>query len=132
MSDRAIALTHTDGDAWDDALAALRSAEAATDDDPRRSFALEQKLDAAAAAPLEIAALGSDVTTLAALAFEHGEASYRADAVAAAALAAGASSAAAQLVRTNLAVREADPRLAGALASETEANDVAKRLSAAS
>jgi formiminotetrahydrofolate cyclodeaminase len=128
ISARAIDLAHTDGRVWEDALTALRDAEAGVDDDPRRSFALEQKLEAAAAAPLEIASLGADVASLAALAGERGDATYRADASAAAALAAGGSAAAAYLVRVNLGVRASDPRLARALASEQAAHDVAERL----
>ena len=100
----------------------------ASGDDPRRDFALEQKLEAAAAAPLEIASLGADAAALAALAGEHGDATYRADAAAAAALAAGGAAAAAHLVRVNLGVRASDPRLARALASEQAAHDVAARL----
>ena len=118
ISERAVDLAHTDGRAWEDALTALRDAEAGGDADPRRSFSLEQKLEAAAAAPLEIASLGADVAALAALAGEHGDPTYRADAAAAAALAAGGSAAAAHLVRVNLGVRTTDPRLARALASE--------------
>jgi formiminotetrahydrofolate cyclodeaminase len=128
ISERAVDLAHTDGRAWEDALTALRDAEAGGDADPRRSFSLEQKLEAAAAAPIEIASLGADVAALAALAGEHGEATYRADAAAAAALAAGGSAAAAHLVRVNLGVRTTDPRLARALASERAAHDVADRM----
>ena len=127
-SERAVDLAHTDGRAWEDALTALRDAEARGDADPRRSFSLEQKLEAAAAAPLEIASLGADVAALAALTGEHGDPTYRADAAAAAALAAGGSAAAAHLVRVNLGVRPTDPRLARALASERAAHDVADRL----
>jgi len=128
ISDRAVELAHTDAHVWEEALTALRDAEAAAGDDPRRSFALEKKLEAAAAAPLEIASLGADVAALAALAGERGDATYRADAAAAAALAAGGSAAAAYLVRVNLGVRASDPRLARALASEQAAHDVAGRL----
>jgi formiminotetrahydrofolate cyclodeaminase len=128
IGERAVELAHTDGRAWDEALAALRDAEAATADDPRRSFALERKLEAAAAAPLEIAELGADAAELAALAGEHCDGTYRADAAAAAALAAGGATAAAHLVRVNLGVRDTDPRLARALASEQAAHDVAARL----
>ena len=128
ISERAVDLAHTDGRAWEDALAALRDAEAGGDADPRRSFSLEQKLEAAAAAPIEIASLGADVAALAALAGEHGDPTYRADAAAAAALAAGGSAAAAHLVRVNLGVRTTDPRLARALASERAAHDVADRM----
>ena len=128
IGDRAVELAHTDGRVWDEALTALRDAEAAESADPKKGFALEQKLEAAAAAPLEIAALGADTAQLAALADELGEPTYRADAAAAAALAAGAASAAAHLVRVNLGVRSADPRLPRALASENAAHEVAARL----
>jgi formiminotetrahydrofolate cyclodeaminase len=125
---RAVDLAHTDGRAWEEALAAVRGAEAASADDPRRDFALEQKLEAAAAAPLEIASLGADVAALASLAGRHCDATYRADAAAAAALAAGGSAAAAHLVRVNLGVRASDERLTRALASERAAHDVAERM----
>jgi formiminotetrahydrofolate cyclodeaminase len=128
IGERAVALAHTDGRAWEAALVALRDAEANPGGDPRRDSALERKLEAAAAAPLEIASLGADTAALAALAGERGEATYRADAAAAAALAAGAAGAAAHLVRVNLGVRSADPRLARALESEEAAHDVAARL----
>ena len=45
-----------------------RSRDCAQPTTPRRDFALERKLEAAAAAPLEIASLGADVAALAALA----------------------------------------------------------------
>jgi formiminotetrahydrofolate cyclodeaminase len=128
IAERAVELAHTDGRAWDAALTALRDAEAYASDDPKKDFALERKLEAAAAAPLEIAALGADAALLAALAAEEGETTYRADATAAAALAAGGVTAAAHLVRVNLGVRNADPRLARALASEEAAREVAARL----
>ena len=126
ISARAVALAHTDGSAWEDALTALEEAESGVDDDPRRNFALEQKLELAAAVPLEIASLGADASALAAVAAERCDATYRADAAAAAALAAGGASAAAHLVRANLGVRAADPRLARALASEQAAHDVGR------
>lgn len=128
IGERAVELAHTDGRVWEDALIALRDAEAGATEDPRRDFALEQKLEAAAAAPLEIASLGADAAALAAHAAEHGDGTYRADAAAAAALAAGGATAAAHLVRVNLGIRTADPRLARARASEEAAHDVAARL----
>jgi formiminotetrahydrofolate cyclodeaminase len=128
ISERAVELAHSDGGAWDRALAALRDAEAAAGDDPKRDFALERKLEEAAAVPLEIAALGADAAELAVLAGERGEGTYRADAAAAAALAAGGSSAAAHLVRANLGVRTTDARLARAQASEQAARDSAELL----
>jgi formiminotetrahydrofolate cyclodeaminase len=128
ISDRAVDLAHTDGRAWDDALVALSDAAVAQGEDARRDFALEQKLETAASAPLEIASLGADVAALAAVAGEHCEGTYRADAAAAAALAAGGSAAAAHLVRVNLGVRGSDPRLARAVASEEAARELADRL----
>jgi formiminotetrahydrofolate cyclodeaminase len=128
MSQRAVELVHTDGRAWEEALAAVRGAEAVPGNDARRDFALEQKLEAAAAAPLEIASLGADVAALAALAGDNCDATFRADAAAAAALAGGGSAAAAHLVRVNLGVRTSDPRLARALASEKAAHDAAERM----
>lgn len=128
VSDRAVALAQTDGRVWDAALLALRDAEAAPEGDSKRDFALERKLEAAAAAPLEIASLAADVAALAAVAGESCEATYRADAAAAAALAAGGAAAAAHLVRVNLGIRAADQRLAHALASEEAAREVADRL----
>ena len=128
IGERAVELAHTDGRVWEDALAALRAAETKDGVDPRGDFALEQKLEAAAAAPLEIASLGADTAELAALAGEHGEPAYRADAAAAATLAAGGASAAAHLVRVNLGMRSDDHRLALALAREDAARDFAARL----
>jgi formiminotetrahydrofolate cyclodeaminase len=125
---RAVELAHTDGRVWEEALVALRDAEVAATDDPRKDFALEQKLEAAAAAPLEIASLGADAAELAAVAGELGAPTYRADAAAAAALAAGGASAAAHLVRVNLGVRSTDRRLELALASEEAAHGIAERL----
>lgn len=128
ISERAVELAHSDGRVWDDALAALRDAGAALEDDPRRDFELERKLEAAAAVPLEIASLGADAAELAALAGGRGDATYRADASAAAALAAGGAAAAAHLVRSNLGVRRSDPRLTRALACEQAAQESAARL----
>lgn len=125
ISDRATALARMDATVWEEALTALRDAERATAGDPRSDFKLQQKLDAAAAAPLEIASLGADAVALASLAAEHSEAGYRADAAAAAALAAGAARAAAHLVRVNLGVHPSDQRLARALASERAADELA-------
>jgi formiminotetrahydrofolate cyclodeaminase len=128
ISERAAELANTDGSAWEEALAALRKAETGNSSDDRRDFSLEQKLERAAAAPLEIATLGADAAALAALAADRSDGTYRADAAAAAALAAGGARAAAHLVLVNLGVRSDDPRLARALASEQVANEIAARL----
>jgi formiminotetrahydrofolate cyclodeaminase len=128
IGDRAVALAHVDGRAWEEALEALHRSRGAGAGDPRRDFELEQKLERAAAAPLEIAELGADAAELAALAAERGDGTFRADAAAAAALAAGGAGAAAHLVQVNLGVRPGDARLARARASEQAARDAADRL----
>jgi methenyltetrahydrofolate cyclohydrolase len=133
LQDRASALTHSDAEAWDEALAALRAAADPMPDHvyrngPSRDFELEQKLERAAAIPLEIAEIGADTALLAAQAGEHGDLAYRADASAAAALAAGGARAAAHLVEVNLGIRTGDERLARARASETAATEAAASL----
>ncbi|HET7745249.1 MAG TPA: cyclodeaminase/cyclohydrolase family protein [Gaiellaceae bacterium] len=102
-------LARTDAEAWQDAASALRGADGG--DAERRNFALAQKLERAAAVPLEIAELAADTAALAALAGERGDGTHRADAASAAALAAGAARAAAHLVEINLGVTDDDPRL---------------------
>lgn len=122
---RATELAHRDADAWQRALDSLASVTEGGD--PRQDFALEQDLDRAASVPLEIAELGADAAMLAAATAERCEGDYRADAAAAAALAAGGARAAAHLVEVNLAVREGDPRLARARASERSAGEAADK-----
>lgn len=131
LQDRASSLTHIDAQAWDDALAALREAADPTESEgngARSDLDLERKLERAAAIPLEIAELGADAAVLAAYAGEQGDLAYRADAAAAAALAAGGARAAAHLVEVNLGIRPGDERLARARASEKAATEAAERL----
>ncbi len=131
LQDRASALAGGDAEAWDDALAALRDAA-----DPRPSAGdgrsanldLERKLERAAAIPLEIAEIGADTAVLARHAAELGDLAYRADATAAAALAAGGARAAAHLVEVNLAIRPGDQRLERARSMEKAATEAAERL----
>ncbi|GIU93704.1 MAG: hypothetical protein KatS3mg012_0161 [Gaiellaceae bacterium] len=123
---RALELAHVDAEAWQRALAALERARRSAGGDPRRDFVLEQELARAAAAPLAIAELGADMASLAATTADSCEGSFRPDAAAAAALAAGAARAAAHLVEVNLAVRGDDPRLARARASARSAADAAE------
>ena len=131
LQDRASALTRTDAEAWEEALAALRAAadpnESAGEEKPA-ALDLERKLERSAAIPLEIAELGADVASLAVEAAVHGEHEYRADAAAAAALAAGGARAASHLVEVNLGMRPGDERLARARASEKAANEAAERM----
>jgi formiminotetrahydrofolate cyclodeaminase len=131
LQDRAASLTRTDAEAWDDALAALRATADPTEtggNGARGDLELERKLQHAAAIPLEIAELGADTALLAAYAGEHGDLAYRADAAAAAALAAGGARAAAHLVEVNLGIRPGDERLSRARASEKAATEAAERL----
>ena len=134
LQDRASALTRTDAEAWEEALAALRAAadpsEPAGEEKPA-ALDLERKLERSAAIPLEIAELGADVASLAVEAAVHGEHEYRADVAAAAALAAGGARAATHLVEVNLGMRPDDERLARARASEKAANEAAERMLAA-
>jgi formiminotetrahydrofolate cyclodeaminase len=124
IADRSAPLAPLDADAWEAAAGALR---AASSGEEQSAGGLEAALDRAAAIPLELAELGADVAALATLAAEHCEPAYRADAAAAAALAAGATRAAAHLVEVNLTVHHDDQRLARALASADVASDHAGR-----
>jgi methenyltetrahydrofolate cyclohydrolase len=130
LQDRAAALSRKDAEAWEAALAALRAAADPTERPAgtREELDLERKLERSAAIPLEIAELGADVATLAVEAAVHGEHEYRADAAAAAALAAGGARAATHLVEVNLAIRPGDERLTRARASQTAAYEAAERL----
>jgi methenyltetrahydrofolate cyclohydrolase len=131
LQDRAAALSRKDAEAWEAALAALRTAADPTERDEagtREELDLERKLERSAAIPLEIAELGADVAVLAVEAAVHGEHEYRADAAAAAALAAGGARAATHLVEVNLGIRPGDERLVHARASQTAAYEAAERL----
>lgn len=127
IQERATALSRRDAEVWSAALAALRKADAQAGDE-RTNHELMRALDLAAAAPLEIAALGADVAELAVEASERCEGAFRADAAAAAALAAGGARAAAHLVEVNLTVREGDERLARARSSDQAATEAAERV----
>ncbi len=127
IQDRVAPLTSVDARAWEEANEALRKAAQGTTG-PDDEGDLERKLEEAAAVPLEIAQLGADVAELAVIAADRCDGEFRADAAAAAALAAGGSRAAAHLVRINLAVRDDDVRLARARASEQAASAAAERI----
>lgn len=121
---RALELAYEDAEAWQQALTAL--ANVGSGGDPRRDFALERDLVRAAIVPLALAELGADAATLAATAADRCEGPVRADAVAAATLAAGAARAAAHLVESNLTVQANDPRLLRARASARAAGAAAE------
>jgi formiminotetrahydrofolate cyclodeaminase len=128
LQDRAAHLAPVDARAWEEAMSALRDAGGGDGSDARRDHELERKLERAAAVPLQIAELGADTAALAARAGELCEGEHRADAAAAAALAAGGARAASHLVEVNLGVREGDARLARARASEQAASEAAEGL----
>jgi formiminotetrahydrofolate cyclodeaminase len=121
---RAAPLALADAQVWQQALEAL---EAANADETPPNGELEAKLDLSAAVPLEIAEIAADTASLAALAAEMGEATYKPDAAAAAVLAAAGARAAAHLVAVNLTVKQDDIRLVRAKASEQAAADAATR-----
>ncbi len=124
--EHAAPLARSDAEAWQDAVSALRGVGGS--DAERRNFALAQKLERAAAVPLEIAELAADAAALAALTAERGDGAHRADAASAAALAAGAARAASHLVEINLGVPEDDPRLRRARDCERAAAESASRV----
>jgi len=126
IQNRVAPLASVDARAWEEANEALRRAAQGTS--PGDEDDLERKLEEAAAVPLEIAQLGADVAELAVIAADRCDGEFRADAAAAAALAAGGSRAAAHLVRINLAVRDDDVRLARARASEQAASAAAEQI----
>ena len=130
LRERAAELARRDAEVWQSALAALARArdDAGAAD---RDHELARELDGAAAALLDIAALGADVAELARVAAERCDGAYRADAAAAAALAAGGARAAAHLVEVNLTVREGDERLVSARRSDEAASEAAERVLAA-
>jgi formiminotetrahydrofolate cyclodeaminase len=119
---RTVPLAHQTDDAWESALTALR--------ETGRDGELEEKLAKAAEVPLAIAEAAADVASLAAMAAEFGEGTFRSDATAAAVLAAAASRAGAHFVSVNLATRPDDEWLRraviaadGAAAAATRALD---------
>ena len=121
---RAAPLALADAQVWDDALEALA---AARDHATSPNGELEAKLDLSATVPLQIAETAADTASLAALTAELGEGTFRADAAAAAVLAAAGARAAAHLVAVNLTVQEGDQRLARARRSAESAADAAAR-----
>jgi hypothetical protein len=117
LAERLDALAEADADAFAAALVALATPSAG----------LEQRMERAAAVPLEIAEAAADVAAAAALVAERCDGLVRADAAGAAALAAGAAGAAAHLVRANLTVAPGDPRLTRALRAADDARYSAAR-----
>ena len=120
---RAAPLAQADVQAFEEAAAALRARDAG-------DAALGAKLTRAADVPLAIARVGADVAELAREVAQRGDPAIRADAAAACALAAGATQAAAHLVGVNLAVTDADPRLAESRALARDAAEASRQTTA--
>jgi formiminotetrahydrofolate cyclodeaminase len=120
LVERVMPLVEADAFAWEQAAAALEETGAGNE-------ILERKLEAAAAIPIQIAEAGADTAALAELVADRGEGAYRADAVAAAVLAAAGAQAAAHLVAVNLSVQEGDERLARVRRSAEAAAEASRR-----
>ena len=117
LADRLEVLAEANADVFAAALVALATPSAD----------LAQHMQRAAALPLEIAEASSDVASLAVVVADRCDGLVRADAAGAAALAAGAASASAHLVRANLTVKPDDPRLQQALRAADDARYSASR-----
>jgi methenyltetrahydrofolate cyclohydrolase len=112
LRDRAAPLAQRDAEAYAAALDARRAARELPPD--RRDHALGRAFAGAAEPPLEVARLAADVAELAAEIARYGSPALRADAVAAAALAAGAARGALAMVAVNLTASADDSRVAEA------------------
>ena len=126
LRERALRLAQVDAAVYGEALNLLE----AVPDEPRgrsRDHELGRALARAAAVPAMIVEAAVDVATLARVAAERGSEGVRADALGAAALAAGAARSGALLVEVNLGATEDDPRVHGARALAAAAAALAGR-----
>ena len=122
---RAAPLAQIDADAYDRALAVRDGAASLPAD--KRDWEIGKAFADAAEAPLEIARAAADVAELAAWVAASGEPRVRADAIAAATLAAAAARAAVTLVEVNLTALAGDPRVVKAEGLARAAEDAASR-----
>ena len=122
---RAAPLAQVDADAYDRALAVRDGAASLPAD--KRDWEIGKAFADAAEAPLEIARAAADVAELAAWVAASGEPRVRADAIAAATLAAAAARAAVTLVEVNLTALAGDPRVVKAEGLARAAEDAASR-----
>lgn len=127
LRDRVAPLAERNAAAYAEALDLLDDA-GEPDDQDRRDFRLGNALSRAAALPLEIAEAAADAAELGALVAERGDASRRADAVAAVLLADAAAKVCAELVRVNLAAHPDDERVARAAALVRSTADATGRV----
>ena len=112
LGNRAALLAQVDADTYDAALAVRDATEELGAD--QRDHVIGQAFASAAEPPLEIARAAADVAELAAELATTGDPRVRADALAAAALAAGAARGAVALIAVNLTAVGGDPRVAEA------------------
>ena len=122
---RVAPLALADAQAYGKALEALRQPK--DRDTSVRNEVLGRALTEAAAVPLEIAGIASDVALLAAEIAGRGNLNLRGDAAAAAVLAEAGARIAANLVAINLAATEEDERVARAKALTAAASAAARR-----
>jgi formiminotetrahydrofolate cyclodeaminase len=122
---RTAPLAQVDAD-WYEAALAVRDALEAMDAD-RRDWEIGRAFARAAEPPLEIARAAADVAELAAQLAGSGDPRVHADALAAAALAAGVARGAVELVAVNLTAVDGDPRVAEARRYADEAAKSAAR-----
>jgi formiminotetrahydrofolate cyclodeaminase len=127
LADRLVALAGEDAAVHGAARAALASTGEG-DASEQRDFTLGRVLRRASGVPREIAEVCCDVSLLAGGEADQVEGDLRADAVAAAQLAAGAAAAAAHLVAVNLALQEGDEDLVRARGSAAAAAGVVEAL----
>jgi methenyltetrahydrofolate cyclohydrolase len=125
---RTAPLAQVDADTYEEALA-VRDASRDLKDE-RRDWKIGQAFARAAEPPLEIARAAVDVAELAAELATTGSPAIRADAIAAASLAAGAARACVSMVAVNLTALEGDPRIAEAERLAAAAAAAADRASA--
>jgi methenyltetrahydrofolate cyclohydrolase len=109
LRDRVAPIAQLDAEEYEAALQARSDGGEAPGE--RRDFALGRSYARAAEPPLQIVEAAADVAVLSVSVAQNGNPSLRADAVAAAALAAGAARAAAELVAVNLTASADDERV---------------------
>jgi len=122
---RAAPLAQRDAEIYNEALLVREGAAALPAE--KRDWEIGKAFAAAAEPPLEIARTAADVAELAAEVAVSGDPRVRADAVAAATLAAAAARAAVTLVAVNLTAIDGDPRVAEAERLAVTAGEAAAR-----
>ena len=121
-------LAQLDAETYESALAVRDAARDMNDE--QRDWKIGQAFSRAAEPPLEIARAALDVAELAEELAKTGAPAIRADAIAAASLAAGAAQGCVAMVEVNLTTLETDPRVAEAKRLAEAASTAADRASA--